>query len=417
MKTSRRQFLSTSSALATLALLNLPLNALQAQQAYSEVTALSYVPYSTSYLSLRDGDFVRRALSGGLSLAQKFDRAGQTLYGARWPNLQDFYASYHRQGAERFEGKCHQWTAGAHDVALQNLITQTGGIQCGDVTFSIPELRELVTAFYTPRARRHDFGTQPHRTNQIRFIRNEIGVDVISAVTFHKEIHRSLRAHEGVGMDIGPEGQIWNYPVFRMESTLNRISVSEHRGIPLPPVVISAGARSEYENVYNLLKTYGTRTDELQDMDMGRTQAYVNQAKNFFNQVKAYADQSVEVYRVRSVVHHTGVSRFASGSQETKRKIFEYFLVARRTGGNGLDYIDGAWISPVSEQGGLSHFLSSDDGRPARLWFPAPLASLNPVDQLLVPGSFDSKSSELVSPERPALQALVTMLQRCQRLK
>jgi hypothetical protein len=326
------------------------------------------------------------------------------MFGAAWPaKYETLLAARYQPRASHWAGYCHQWAAGSLDRELARLADSTGGIVCKDISFTLPELHELITAFYIEHGDTLGF---MRVADEIQTqIRNETGIDPLPASEFHRRMHLSLSQDQGVVLNIGLKGQVWNYPIYSATSNYRRVSIQEYDGPILDPAVFTeTPLLAEYRRVYTALKNEALATDDAVRMAPAQALRFLSQAKTLFQQLKPNFYPGLEILETETQATHAGVSSFASGDEKSATANFSYVMVVR-TEGRGV--VTGTWRTPIARETLLGSFFNGN-GRPGTMWFPKPLASLQALD-MSAPVARGS-----VSPKQElAIRALVNMLQAC----
>lgn len=214
------------------------------------------VGYSSSYLPTQKGPLVNNKTSQEehsilnldttkMSIADKFDKSRKGTLGADFDLKQFFYDIGYQPTAEHWEGKCHQWAAGANDKNIKPLINQTKGILCQGldgkgIVLEDVDLKELITATYPSvtqklpgpgngvaffGGRTNNNQAQEKDINELDYeLMDSLGIDDFSPNEFHNKIHHYLKSGQGVVLDVDPLPEVWNQPVHSAESKVEKVS-------------------------------------------------------------------------------------------------------------------------------------------------------------------------------------------------
>jgi len=216
---------------------------------------LRFLPYSSSYLSLKGGRIIKTPqelkkktvvdpeaaslaeepismLSENVqskywssSPVERLERARESELGQSDRILtHEFRQRVHDPNAQTWEGFCHQWTAAALNPQINDFITSTQGLICNDIYISEGELEELFTLFYTNYTSKLIAGKRANRiaTSTDQMLRNEFGIDDLNPYEFHKNIFKFIDQGKGIAIEVSPDPEVWNHPVFGAETVDTR---------------------------------------------------------------------------------------------------------------------------------------------------------------------------------------------------
>lgn len=200
----------------------------------SESARLDWIPYSSSYLPFDKGYLTRyggRGMDSQLeplmswrvdsrdSVGERFDLLRSRVLGDSNPLTPFLDSSMYVPTAPSWEGFCHQWAAGALDPQMARILEADHDVVCQGIYLSQGEIRELVTAFYTARGDEY-IGTKSDQPldPEVVLARSELGTDELPAHQFHQMLYRNLRQDRGVVASISPPPQVWNFPVYGVQS-------------------------------------------------------------------------------------------------------------------------------------------------------------------------------------------------------
>lgn len=258
---------------------------LEGKTAASFKAELPFQPYSSSFLSIREGKILKkpeeqnpeilpqlnerlRSTYQSTSPIQRFDQMRRSHLGQSRPVLtREFEAKVYDPQAKEWEGYCHQWTAAALDPQINEFIASTQGLICKDLYLSEGELEELFSLFYTQYQSRLLSGKRAHRSPTLndRILRNELGLDDLSPADFHKNIFQYLKSKKGLALEISPDEDVWNQPVYQAETTSSKAFTSgaDLKSLaPLIPADLLKATRVEDEEP---LRQYQILEKKLQD--------------------------------------------------------------------------------------------------------------------------------------------------------
>lgn len=302
---------------------------------------LSFLPYSSSYLSLKGGKIIKtpeelnkkkdvrqgdsspgsqdeedplsmlnenvQAQYWSSSPVERLERARQSELGQSDRILtNEFRQRVYDPNAQKWEGFCHQWTAAALNPKINDFIYSTQGLICNDIYISEGELEELFTLFYTNFKTNLIAGKRTIRvaTATDQMLRNEFGIDDLSPYDFHKNIFKFIDQGKGIAMEVSPDPEVWNHPVFGAETVDTRFFTEPAALQGIAPLIPADLIESVNEKDQELLQRYRDLDSKLRnwqesEADLSTSdQEWVAQGTH---KIKELIDQSaLELNSIRS---------------------------------------------------------------------------------------------------------------------
>ena len=222
--------------------------AFAAQNLQSHLEAkLSFVPYESSYLASRDGRIFERVSSRGRglvsnslepglhkfihsderSVAARFDASRQLVLGSSDLIEPRLRVTHFKPDAPYWEGFCHQWSMASLNPGVNEILSRSDGLLCGNTVLTQGELKELFTAFYATGSDSPHLsiigGRLSHKTpmkwNKLRRL---VGADDVPAHRLHTALYERLLNNKGIVLDGSASPDVWNFPVYKAASDFER---------------------------------------------------------------------------------------------------------------------------------------------------------------------------------------------------
>jgi|GEM_PF-2592573 len=377
-----------------------------------ETSRLPFKPYSSSYLSLRKGDILKRPPENrtvsvfkenkfnstfnkeinqkydSRSPIERFDHIRQNKLGSPTSLLtREFLKKIHNPNAEYWEGHCNQWSAGALDPEVNQFISKTKGVICDSVFISEGELKELFTLFYSDYVPKFVAGnrTITNFNEDSMLLRSHLGLDDLSAQEFHSNVHRYLKRAKGIVIEVSANNEVWNQPLYR--ATSRNVNASHNPAIlsKISPLIPANLFESTEIKDQGILEEYQRIESDLKDIQQGeiaiessrepwvgkakklaqtalkrpisellrrRSEILINYILPSINQGKLKLKTGVTADYVTSNIEYGSETFFAQEGSNSLNREYNYLLFKK-----GNQIIDGRWIS-------------EPDVRPDFIWVP-----------------------------------------------
>lgn len=384
-----------------------PPTGIENESPVTEVSRLPFKPYSSSYLSLRNGDILERPREQGLgnefdnvfnkkinekyiggSPIERFDFVRQNKLGSPTSLLtQEFLKQIHNPKAQYWEGYCNQWSAGSLDPQVNQFISSTKGVICDSIFISEGELKELFTLFYSTYTPKFVAGsrTRVDFNENSDWLRSNLGLDDLAAHDFHNNVHRYLKRGKGIVIEVSANSEIWNQPLYQATSTSTHVSQTPANLTKMAPLIPADLLESDQINDKGILEEYQKIESDLRDIMQGevaiesskdlwlgkttnvvktafkrpiselmmrRSEIFVNYILPSMNEGHLKLKKGITSHYVNSEIEYGSETSFAREGHNSHNRTYMYLLFKK-----GDQIIDGRWIT-------------EPDLRPDFLWVP-----------------------------------------------
>lgn len=385
---------------------------------------LSFTPYSSSYLSLRDGqlffgdygfnnnrDSIKAPIDRGnneppknlneamyekLPLIDRFENIRRKALHKKERSRVSYARHLFNPDAEGWEGVCDQWSGASLEKELSNLLTNMDPIYCEGITINPSEVRELFTAFYNHKKHSEFLGVRNRDKSNARIVgqlENFLGVDDLPADLFHTKVYETLSADKGFVMDLSNSTDVWNQPVYEASSVIstkeNITSLSSDFLGKIPMDILESpdpNVQKELDVINNsqasLFKTaeklsnrkgrkphFFEKISASEEAQLGREIIAMTKRIDKLPKEKIQIKNGYRLKEVETTLTYANESSFSRGATDSRNRqvMRNYFLIEK----NGKPY-DAKWLSSPHE-------------RPDFLWIP---------DQQIVKNKVYKKYSE-----------------------